>query len=74
MEWTAMKKGLAVRIADREDLAQLPEQVPLEVTGVAAARGRACWPLSVAVGLRVMSELLQAELEAKVGLRGRHDP
>jgi putative transposase len=30
--------------------------------------------MSVAVGLWVMGELLQAELAAKVGPKGKHDP
>jgi transposase-like protein len=66
-----------VRLAEREDAAQLPdlpEQVPLAMTEVAAAAREGLLAMSVAVGLRVMGELLQAELEAKVGPKGKHDP
>ena len=72
-----MKKVPAVRLAEREDVAQLPdlpEQVRLAMTEVAAAAREGLLAMSVAVGLRVMGELLQAELEAKVGPKGRHDP
>jgi putative transposase len=65
-----------VRLAEREDAAQLPdlpEQVRLAMTEVAAAAREGLLAMSVAVGLRVMGELLQAELEAKVGPKGRHD-
>jgi len=66
-----------VRLAEREDAAQLPdlpEHVRLAMTEVAAAAREGLLAMSVAVGLRVMGELLQAELEAKVGPKGRHDP
>jgi putative transposase len=66
-----------VRLAEREDVAQLPdlpEQVRLAMTGVTAAAREGLLAMSVAVGLRVMGELLQAELEAKVGPKGQHDP
>ena len=66
-----------MRLAEREDAAQLPdlpEQVPLAMTEVAAAAREGLLAMSVAVGLRVMGELLQAELAAKVGPKGRHDP
>ena len=69
-----MKKVPAVRLAEREDAAQLPEQVRLAMTEAAAAAREGLLAMSVAVGLRVMGELLQAELEAKVGPKGRHDP
>jgi transposase-like protein len=70
-------KKLPVRLAEREDAAQLPdlpERVRLAMTGVAAAAREGLLAMSVAVGLRVMGELLQAELEAKVGPKGKHDP
>jgi putative transposase len=63
-----------VRLAEREDVVQLPEQVRLAVPEVAAAAREGLLAMSVAVGLRVMGELLEAELEAKVGPKGRHDP
>lgn len=72
-----MKKVPAVRLAEREDVAQLPdlpEELRVAMTGVAAAAREGLLAMSVAVGLRVMGELLEAELEAKVGPRGKHDP
>jgi len=70
-------KKLPVRLVEREDAAQLPDlpqQVHLAMTGVAAAAREGLLAMSVAVGLRVVGELLQAELEAKVGPKGKHDP
>jgi putative transposase len=72
-----VKKVPAVRLAERQDAAQLPdlpEQVRLAMTEVAAAAREGLLAMSVAVGLRVMEELLEAELAAKVGPKGRHDP
>jgi putative transposase len=72
-----VKKIPAVHLAGREDAAHLPdlpEQVRLAMTEVAAAAREGLLAMSVAVGLRVMGELLQAELEAKVGAKGKHDP
>jgi hypothetical protein len=46
MEGTAVKKVPAVRLAEREDVAQLPdlpEQVRLAMTGVTAAAREGCW-------------------------------
>lgn len=71
-----MKKLPAVRLAEREDVAQLPdlpEQVRLAMTRVVTAGREGLLAMSVAVGLRVMSKL-QAELAAKVGPKARHDP
>jgi putative transposase len=66
-----------VRLVEREDIAQLPnlpEELRVAVSEVAAAAREGLLAMSVAVGLRIMDELLQAELEAKVGPKGRHDP
>jgi len=62
---------------EREDAAllpDLPEQLRLAMTEVAAAAREGLLAMSVAVGLRVLGELLQAELAAKVGAKGKHDP
>ena len=72
-----MKKVPAVRPAEREDIDQLPdlpEQVRLAMSEAAAAAREGLLAMSVAVGLRVMEGLLEAELAAKVGPKGRHDP
>jgi putative transposase len=45
----------------------LPDELRVAVTEVAAAAREGLLAMSVAVGLRVMGELLQAELETKVG-------
>jgi hypothetical protein len=44
------------------------------MTEVAAAAQEGLLAMSAAVGLRVMGELLQAGLAAKVGPKGKHDP
>jgi putative transposase len=72
-----VKKVPGVRLVEREDAAllpDLPQQMRLAMTEVAAAAWEGLLAMSVAVGLRVMGELLQAELEAKVGPKGKHDP
>jgi len=72
-----VKKVPGVRLVEREDAAllpDLPEQLRLAMTEVAAAAREGLLAMSVAVGLRVLGELLQAELAAKVGAKGKHDP
>jgi transposase-like protein len=64
-----------VRLVEREDAAQLPDlpdELRVAMTEVATAAREGLLAMSVAVGLRVMGELLQAELEAKVGPKGKH--
>jgi transposase-like protein len=62
---------------EREDAAllpDLPQRLGLAMTEVAAAAREGLLAMSVVVGLQVMGELLQAELEAKVGPKGQHHP
>jgi transposase-like protein len=68
---------LSVRLADREDAAHLPElpdELRLAMTDIASCAHEGLLAMSVAVGLRVMGELLDAELATKVGAKGKHDP
>jgi putative transposase len=68
---------LPVRLADREDaanLAELPEELRLAMADIASSAREGLLAMSVAVGLRVMGELLDAELATKVGAKGKHDP
>jgi putative transposase len=72
-----VKKVPAVRLAERQDAAQLPDlpdELRVAMTEVAAAAREGLLAMSVAVGLRVMGELLQGELEVKVGPKGKHHP
>jgi putative transposase len=72
-----VKKVPAARLVEREDVAQLPDltdEFRVAMTEVATVAREGLLAMSVAVGLRVMGELLQAELEAKVGAKGKHDP
>jgi putative transposase len=68
---------LPVRLADREDaanLAELPEELRLAMADIASSAREGLLAMSVAVGLRVMGELLDAELATRVGAKGKHDP
>lgn len=68
---------LPVRLADREDaanLAELPDELRLAMADIASSAREGLLAMSVAVGLRVMGELMDAELATKVGSKGKHDP
>jgi putative transposase len=68
---------LPVRLADREDaahLAELPDELRLAMTDIASSAKEGLLAMSVAVGLRVMAELLEAELAAKVGPKHAKQP
>jgi transposase-like protein len=57
--------------AAREDL---PETVQLALGDLAGAAREGLLALSVGVGLGVMHELMEAEVDEVVGPKGRHDP
>lgn len=64
------------RIADRDQLdgLSLPGEVRLALDDLAGSVREGLLALSVGVGLKVMDELLEEELAALVGPKGRHDP
>jgi hypothetical protein len=68
---------LPVRLADREDaahLAELPAGLRLAMTGIISSAKEGLLAMGVAVGLRVMAELLEAELAAKIGPKHAKQP
>jgi transposase-like protein len=64
------------RIVDRDGLdgVRLPGEVQLALDDLAGSVREGLLALSVGVGLKVMDELLEEELRALVGPKGRHDP
>jgi putative transposase len=68
---------LPVRLADREDaahLAELPDELRLAMSDIAGSAKEGLLAMSVAVGLRVMAELMEAELAAKIGPKHAKQP
>jgi putative transposase len=68
---------LPVRLADREDaahLAELPDELRLAMTDITSSAKEGLLAMSTAVGLRVMAELMEAELAAKVGPKHAKQP
>jgi putative transposase len=66
-----------VRLVEREDaqaLPPLPEELRVAMTEVAGAAREGLLAMSVAVGLRVLAELLEAEIAAKAGPRHAKQP
>jgi len=71
-----MKKYHSARIAGRQELDDIdfPQEVQLAITDLAGSMREGLLALSVGVGLQVMNELLEEELNALVGPKGKHDP
>jgi putative transposase len=72
-----VKKVPAVRLVERDLAAELPEvpdELRLAMTDVVAAAREGLLAMSVAVGLRVMAELMETELAAKVGPKHAKQP
>jgi putative transposase len=72
-----VKKVPAVRPVERDlvsELPEVPDELHLAITDVAAAAREGLLAMSVAVGLRVMAELMEAELAAKVGPKHAKQP
>jgi putative transposase len=65
-----------LRIAGKDEAteAELPEQVQLAMDGLAGKTREGLLALSVAVGMKVMGELLEEELVRICGPKGKHDP
>ena len=51
----------------------VPEQVSVAMEEIAADMGEGLLALAVGAGLQVMGQLMDAEVAAVCGLRGRHD-
>ena len=66
-----MKKNVpALRLVDRDDAAELPElsdELRLALADVAGAAREGLLAMSVAVGLRVLVEMMEEEVTNKVG-------
>jgi putative transposase len=72
-----VKKVPAVGPVERDlapGLSELPDELRLAMTDVAAAAREGLLAMSVAVGLRVMAELMETELAAKVGPKHAKQP
>lgn len=71
-----MDKYHGIRIAEREGLEglSLPGEVQLALDDLAGSVREGLLALSVGVGLKVLDELLEEELVALVGAKGRHNP
>ena len=52
----------------------LPEEIQLEIAGLAGKLREGLLALSVGVGLKVMDELIEEELVRLCGPKGKHDP
>ena len=64
------------RIVEHDELhgLSLPGEVQLALDDLAGSVREGLLALSVGVGLKVMDELIEEELRALVGPKGRHDP
>lgn len=71
-----MDKYQGTRIARRDELdgLSLPGEVQLALDGLAGSVREGLLALSVGVGLKVLDELLEEELVALVGPKGKHNP
>jgi putative transposase len=65
-----MKKVSAVRLVERDEVEEMPElgeEVRVALAEIAGAAREGLLAMSVSVGLRVMAEMMDAEVAAKVG-------
>jgi transposase-like protein len=72
-----MKTVPTVRLADPADtaaVAELPEEVRLALSDIAAVAREGLLAMSVAAGFSVMRAMFEAEITAVTGPRGKHDP
>jgi hypothetical protein len=60
--------------AGQERMEELPASVQEALGGLAGAAKEGLLALSVGVGLGVLHELMEAEVDEVVGPKGRHDP
>src|SRR3990170_7357288 len=71
-----MQRDHSPRIAEADELdgLSLPGEVQLALDDLAGSVREGLLALSVGVGLKVLGELLEEELVALVGPKGKHDP
>jgi putative transposase len=72
-----MKTVPTVRLADATDAAalpDLPEEIALAMTDIAAAAREGLMAMSVAAGMAVMAAMFEAEITEIAGLKGKHNP
>src|SRR5690349_12109052 len=70
---TAVKCNVPVAEANQDE-AVLPERVQEALGQLMGAAREGLLALSVEVGLAVLRELLEAEVDQAVGLKGKHNP
>lgn len=68
-----MTKKYQTYAADTNDLA-VPEQVSVAMNEIAADMREGLLALAVGAGLQVMAQLMEADVTAACGPRGKHDP
>ena len=66
--------GLRTATVDEASQLDLPDEVQIEIAGLAGKMREGLLALSVGVGLEVMNELIAEELSALCGPKGKHDP
>jgi transposase-like protein len=66
--------GSRTATADEASQLDLPEEIQLEIAGLAGKMREGLLALSVGVGLKVMDELIEEELTRLCGPKGKHDP
>src|SRR4051794_28781844 len=75
-----MRKGTAVRKdyqnqeIDTSQAAAVPEQVSVALAGLAGEMREGLLALAVGAGLQVMAAIMEADVTAVCGPKGRHDP
>ena len=68
-----MTNKYQTNVSDTSALA-VPEQVSVAMTEIAADMSEGLLALAVGAGLQVMAQLMEADVTAACGARGRHDP
>ena len=66
--------GPRTATADEASQLELPDEVQIQIAGLAGKMREGLLALSVGVGLEVMNELIAEELSALCGPKGKHDP
>lgn len=70
---TAVSKKYQTKTPDTSSLA-MPERVSVAMNEIAENMGEGRLALAVGAGLQVMAQLMEADVSAVCGPRGRHDP
>lgn len=66
--------GLRTATVDEASQLELPDEVQVQIAGLAGKMREGLLALSVGVGLQVMNELIEEELTGLCGPKGKHDP